>query len=58
MQEVLKDQPVRDFPVPEGITFVIVDPESGKLALPTCKKRFMEAFRKGTEPKTFCDLYH
>ncbi|HOW90319.1 MAG TPA: penicillin-binding transpeptidase domain-containing protein, partial [Elusimicrobiales bacterium] len=39
MEAVLKDQPVRDFPVPEGIVFVTVDPDTGKLALPTCKKK-------------------
>jgi penicillin-binding protein 1A len=55
METVLKDQPVRDFPVPEGIVFVTVDQETGKLALPTCKKKILEAFIKGTEPKEFCD---
>jgi len=55
METVLKDQPVRDFPVPEGIVFVTVDQETGKLALPTCKKKVLEAFIKGTEPKEFCD---
>lgn len=58
METVLKDQPVRDFPVPEGIVFVTVDQETGKLALPTCKKKILEAFIKGTEPKEFCDAVH
>ncbi len=58
MEAVLKDQPVRDFPVPDGIVFVTVDQESGKLALPTCKKKLLDAFIKGTEPKEFCDLQH
>ncbi len=58
MEAVLKDQPVRDFPVPEGIVFVTVDQETGKLALPTCKKKILEAFIKGTEPKEFCDAGH
>ena len=58
MEAVLKDQPVRDFPVPEGIVFVTVDQESGKLSLPTCKKKVLESFLKGTEPKEFCDLQH
>ncbi|MFH1619933.1 MAG: PBP1A family penicillin-binding protein [bacterium] len=58
MEEVLKDQPVRDFSVPEGILFVTIDQETGKLALPSCKKRLLEAFIKGTEPKTFCDANH
>ncbi|MCX5783065.1 MAG: transglycosylase domain-containing protein [Elusimicrobia bacterium] len=58
MQEILKEQPVREFPVPEGISFVLVDPDTGNLALPTCKRKFMEAFLKGTEPKTFCEIEH
>ena len=58
MEQVLKDQPIRDFPVPEGIVFVTVDPETGKLALPTCKKKLLEAFMKGTEPAVFCDANH
>ena len=58
MEAVLKDQPVRDFPVPEGVVFVTVDQETGKLALPTCKKKILEAFVKGTEPKEFCDAVH
>lgn len=60
METVLKGQPVRDFPVPEGITFATIDSETGKLALPNCPKklRFLEAFIKGTEPKEFCDAVH
>ncbi len=60
MEAVLKDQPVRDFPVPDGIVFVTIDRNSGKLALPTCpaKDKLMEAFIKGTEPKEFCDVQH
>ncbi len=58
MEQVLKDQPIRDFSVPDGIVFVTVDPETGKLALPTCKKKMLEAFIKGTEPSVFCDVQH
>ncbi|MBI5743648.1 MAG: PBP1A family penicillin-binding protein [Elusimicrobia bacterium] len=58
METVLKDQPARDFPVPDGIVFATVDQETGKLALPTCKKKILEAFIKGTEPKEFCDAVH
>lgn len=58
MESVLKDQPVRDFPVPEGVVFVTVDQETGKLSLPTCKKKILESFIKGTEPKEFCDVQH
>lgn len=58
MAEVLKDQPIREFPIPDNIVFVTIDPESGKIALPSCKKRFREAFIKGTEPKEYCSIEH
>ena len=58
MTEVFKNQPARDFPVPEGISFIRIDAETGMLALPSCKKPMMEAFIRGTEPKVFCDVDH
>jgi penicillin-binding protein 1B len=45
------------FDVPEGITFVDIDPLSGKLATPSCPKPFNEAFRAGTEPTVACELH-
>lgn len=56
MQAALKDTPVRDFPVPDGITFVQIDPRTGKLALPTTRRKFLEAFVKGTEPRQFSEI--
>ena len=35
---------------PEGITFVEIDHETGKLATPTCPRVFTESFLVGTEP--------
>ena len=58
MEEALKSYPVRDFPVPEGISFLKVDSDSGKLALPTCPKQHLESFLKGTEPREFCSVDH
>jgi len=58
MEQILKDQPVRDFTVPNGIVFVNIDQQSGKIALPHCKDKVMEAFISGTEPQEFCDLSH
>jgi len=58
MKSALKDKPVSDFFTPPDIVFVTIDPTTGKLALPTCKKRFLEAFVKGTEPQEFCDAEH
>ena len=58
MASVLKDQPVRDFAVPDGVSFVTIDQDSGKLALPSCPKKLTEAFIAGTEPTEFCDVEH
>ena len=58
LQEVLKKYPVRDFPVPEGIVFLKVDSQTGKLALPTCPKTHLETYIRGTEPAEFCAVDH
>jgi membrane carboxypeptidase/penicillin-binding protein len=46
-----------EFDVPDGISFVDIDPASGKLATPACSRTFREAFRVGTEPLKQCDLH-
>ena len=48
MQNALRDYPVDDFPIPEGITFSNVDVKTGKLSAST--KAIREAFVSGTEP--------
>ncbi|ACC97728.1 Putative peptidoglycan glycosyltransferase [Elusimicrobium minutum Pei191] len=53
MEVILKDEEPLDFPVPEGISFVYINPVTGKLAQPTDRTKFLEAFKKGTEPKSF-----
>ena len=53
MQEVLKDEPAADFTVPDGISFAFINSETGKLALPGDRNKFLEAFKKGTEPSSF-----
>lgn len=58
IREALKDMPETDFRVPEGVIFVTIDPQSGKLALPTCRQKFLETFVKGSEPDEFCDIEH
>jgi membrane carboxypeptidase/penicillin-binding protein len=45
------------FAVPAGISFVDIDPETGKLATPLCPKVFREAFLAGTEPVQACDIH-
>ncbi|MCG2726096.1 MAG: PBP1A family penicillin-binding protein [Elusimicrobia bacterium] len=58
MKKALEDKPVSNFFVPDDIVFVTIDPTTGKLALPTCKNKFLEAFVKGSEPQEFCDAEH
>lgn len=57
MEEALKDKPIEDFPVPAGVSFVQIDPETGLLAAPQCGESFTEVFKKGTEPKEYCYQY-
>ena len=45
------------FDVPAGISFVDIDPDTGKLATPLCPKVFREAFLAGTEPVQACDIH-
>jgi len=58
MKRVLEDYPRRDFPVPDGISFLKVDSETGFLALPTCPKQALQAFEEGTEPTRYCPFDH
>jgi penicillin-binding protein 1B len=45
------------FEVPEGVSFVEIDHDTGKLATPNCPKVFTESFLVGTEPVEFCPLH-
>jgi penicillin-binding protein 1A len=60
MEEVLKEFPKRDFPVPANIVFAKVDDQTGMLSLPTCPKAkiVLEAFAQGAEPKQYCSIDH
>lgn len=46
-----------EFAVPDGIVFVDVDRDTGKLAAPGCPRLFREAFRSGEEPGEICTLH-
>jgi penicillin-binding protein 1B len=45
------------FEEPEGISWVEIDADTGKLAGPTCPKVIREAFMPGTEPLVACDVH-
>jgi len=58
MKEALKSYPSKDFPVPSKIEYAKIDVDTGFLALPTCPKVLLEAFREGTVPTEFCPYDH
>ena len=45
------------FEAPEGVTFVEVDRDTGKIATPICPRVTSEAFLAGTEPQGICELH-
>jgi penicillin-binding protein 1A len=48
MSRVLKERPPRAFPLPEGIEFLEIDPETGRI--PQGEESILECFKKGTGP--------
>jgi len=44
----LKDKPVQDFPIPEGVEFAKIDPRTGQTA--TGRETILECFKEGTGP--------
>ena len=57
MMGALAGRPSLPFEVPEGISFLEIDRDTGKLAQPACPRIFREAFLVGTEPAEACDLH-
>ena len=57
MTRALSGRPSVEFEAPEGISFIDIDPQTGKLAGPGCPKTFREAFRAGTEPREVCEIH-
>ncbi len=53
MQEILKDKPIIDFPVPEGVVFTKIDAKTGLLPIPESEKTRFECFVEGTEPTEY-----
>jgi penicillin-binding protein 1B len=58
MKAALAGKPSVRFDVPPGITYALIDRQSGKLAGPSCPSTFDEAFAAGTEPVELCPLDH
>jgi penicillin-binding protein 1A len=53
MQEVLKNQPVQIFQVPEGVVFAKIDAQTGLLPIPESKETVFECFKEGTVPDRY-----
>jgi penicillin-binding protein 1A len=48
MSKILKDKPAKDFPVPEGVEFMKINPKTGQASLEN--GGILECFREGTGP--------
>jgi len=51
MSVALEGQPILDFPIPDGIAMVPINPATGQRIASAGGFGFLEAFRRGTEPK-------
>jgi penicillin-binding protein 1A len=57
MKKAVASMPVRDFDMPNGITCVHIDPESGLRARIDDVDAPLECFRRGSEPRTFAPIW-
>lgn len=57
MMRALAGHSNRSFEAPDGVVFVDIDRDTGKLATPSCPRVFREAFLAGTEPTEICQLH-
>ncbi|HEY4745587.1 MAG TPA: penicillin-binding transpeptidase domain-containing protein, partial [Desulfuromonadaceae bacterium] len=53
MQKSVASLPVEDFEAPENVTFVLINPRTGRLAREGTPGAVMECFIKGTEPTSY-----
>jgi len=53
MQKSVSGLPVEDFAAPENVSFVLINPRTGKLAREGAPGSVMECFIKGTEPTVY-----
>ena len=57
MIRAMAGRPNTQFQTPDGISFVDIDRDTGKLATASCPRVFREAFIQGTEPAEICHLH-
>ncbi|HET6459754.1 MAG TPA: penicillin-binding transpeptidase domain-containing protein, partial [Syntrophales bacterium] len=54
MRASLVDKPAVDFPKPDSVISVQIDPATGDLATPDCPKKREEFYVAGTQPTVYC----
>ena len=54
MRSALADKPAVEFPKPDSVLSVLIDPTTGNLATPNCPKKHEEFYVTGTQPTMFC----
>jgi membrane carboxypeptidase/penicillin-binding protein len=57
MRQALAGRPDETFEIPPGVTFALIDRDTGRLALPGCPRQMNEVFLVGTEPRQYCDVH-
>jgi penicillin-binding protein 1B len=57
MKRALAGHASESFEAPDNIGFVDIDPDTGRLALPSCPRVLRESFVVGTEPRQACELH-
>jgi penicillin-binding protein 1B len=57
MKHALAGHQSTGFEPPDGVSFVEIDRDTGKLAQPGCPRIYNEAFLAGTEPLEICELH-
>jgi membrane carboxypeptidase/penicillin-binding protein len=57
MTRALAGHPSTSFEPPDGVSYVDIDRDTGRLATPDCPRVFREVFLAGTEPTELCELH-
>jgi membrane carboxypeptidase/penicillin-binding protein len=57
MRAALATQPVLDFPQPDTVVAILIDPTTGQLATPDCPEPRVEFYSDGTQPTTACPAH-
>ena len=57
MRGALAGKPVADFPRPDSVVAVEIDPTTNELATPQCPERREEFYIEGTEPTIPCSKH-